>query len=288
MEFRLLGPLEVVRDDGPLPLGGPKPRALLALLLLHANETLSRERLIDELWGEKPPATATKALQVYVSQLRKMLEPEQPLETSPAGYRLRLEGPELDLRRFEMLASEGRAALAGGDPAEAARLLGDALSLWRGRPLADLQYEPFAQAEIARLEELRLTAVEERIEAELRLGRHAELTGELEALVAEHPLREHPRGQLMLALYRSGRQAEALEAYQDARRSSSRSSGSNRAASCASSSRRSCARIPRSTSRRLPRSPAPRIGARSWGVNRSSRSCSGAWIARLPVEAASA
>jgi len=218
MEFRLLGPLEVVRDDGPLPLGGPKPRALLALLLLHSNETLSRERLIDELWGERPPATATKALQVYVSQLRKLLEPEQPLESSPAGYRLRLEGPELDLRRFETLASEGRAALAGGDPAGAARLLADALSLWRGRPLADLQYEPFAQAEIARLEELRLTAVEERIEAELRLGRHAELTGQLEALVAEHPLREHPRGQLMLALYRSGRQAEALEAYQDARR----------------------------------------------------------------------
>jgi len=218
MEFRLLGPLEVVRDDGPLPLGGPKPRALLALLLLHANETLSRERLIDELWGEKPPATAAKALQVYVSQLRKLLEPEQPLETTPSGYRIRVDGPELDLRRFETLVSDGRAALAAGDPAEAASLLADALSLWRGRPLADLAYEPFAQAEIARLEELRLAAVEERVEAELRLGRHAELTGELEALVAEHPLREHLRRQLMLALYRSGRQAEALEAYHDARR----------------------------------------------------------------------
>src|SRR5947207_8915789 len=144
MDFRLLGPLELVRDDGPLPLGGPKPRALLALLLLHANETLPRERLIDELWGERPPATATKALQVYVSQLRKLLEPEQPLETTPSGYRLRVAPGELDLHRFETLVADARTALAEGAPAEAASLLDEALSLWQGPPLADLAYEPFA------------------------------------------------------------------------------------------------------------------------------------------------
>jgi DNA-binding SARP family transcriptional activator len=218
MEFRLLGPLEVVGNNGPLPLRGAKQRALLALLLLHANETLPRDRLIDELWGESPPATAPKALQVYVSQLRKLLEPRRVLETTPTGYLLRLAPGQLDLDRFDSLRIDGRAALADCDAAEAARLFAEALSLWRGPALADLAYEPFAQTEIARLEDLRLAALEGRIEAELRLGRHAELTGELEALAAEHPLREHLRGLLMLALYRAGRQAEALEAYQDARR----------------------------------------------------------------------
>src|SRR6266516_3888984 len=218
MEFRLLGPLEVRRDDGPLPVRGPKQRALLVLLLLHANETLSRERLIDELWGERPPATAPKALQVYVSQLRKLLEPDRPLETTATGYMLRLEPGQLDLHRFETLLAEGRSALGAGAPGQAANLLAEALSLWRGPALADLAYEPFAQTEIARLEELHLAAIEERIEAELQLGHHAELTGQLEPLVTEHPLREHLRSQLMRALYRSGRQAEALEAYHTGRR----------------------------------------------------------------------
>src|SRR5205809_4312443 len=217
MDFRLLGPREVLREGGPLRVGGPKQRALLALLLLHANEALSRERLIDGLWGERPPATAAKALQVYVSQLRKLLEPERPLETTASGYLFRLEPGQLDLQRFETLVAEGRTALACGASGEAARVLAEALALWRGPALADLAYEPFAQADIARLEDLRLSALEERIEAELELSRHAELTGELEALVAEHPLRERLRGQLMLALYRSGRQAEALEGYQKAR-----------------------------------------------------------------------
>jgi DNA-binding SARP family transcriptional activator len=218
LEFRLLGPLEVGRADGPVPVRGPKQRALLALLLLHANEAVSRERLIDQLWGEHPPATAPKALQVYVSQLRKLLEPERLLETTSNGYVLRLEPGRLDLDRFETLLAEGRSALEGGAPRQAANLLAEALSLWRGPPLADLAYEPFAQTEIARLEELRLAATEEQIEAELRLGHHTEITGELEALVTEHPLREHLRTQLMRALYRSGRQAEALETYQEGRR----------------------------------------------------------------------
>ncbi|MDP9232678.1 MAG: AAA family ATPase [Actinomycetota bacterium] len=224
MEFRLLGPVEVCGDNGPLPVRGAKQRALLTLLLLHANEVLSRDRLIDELWGERPPATAAKALQVYVSQLRKLLEPERRagepgklLESRGPGYVIRLEPGQLDLQRFEALLGEGRRALGAGDPGEAARLLGEALSQWRGPALADVAYEPFAQAAVARLEELRLSALEERIEAELRLGAHAALVGELEALVREHPLREHLRGRLILALYRSGRQAEALEAYQQGR-----------------------------------------------------------------------
>ena len=226
MEFRILGPVEARHDDGHrLPVRGAKQRALLALLLLHANEAVSSERLVDELWGERPPATAAKALHVYVSQLRKLLEPERAagapsrlLESSASGYRLRIEPDQLDLHRFENLLARGRRALAGTNPGEAARLLGEALALWRGAALADLPYEPFAQAEIARLDELRLAAIEERIEAELQLGRHAELIAELEALVSEHPLRERLRARLMLALYRSGRQVEALEAYQQARR----------------------------------------------------------------------
>jgi DNA-binding SARP family transcriptional activator len=225
IEFRVLGPLEVRRDDRQIPLGGPKQRALLALLLLQANEALSAERLIDRLWGERPPATAAKALQVYVSQLRKLLEPERTsgspgrlLVSTASGYTLRLEDEQLDLRRFLRLRKQGQQALTERRAAEAARLLGDALALWRGAALADVADEPFAQLEAARLEGLRLAALEERIEADLQLGRHAELVGELEALVAEHPLRESFRGRLMLALYRSGRQAEALEAYQRMRR----------------------------------------------------------------------
>jgi predicted ATPase/DNA-binding SARP family transcriptional activator len=216
IEYRVLGPLEVVGDDGPLPLGGAKQRALLALLLLGANRVVSRERLIDELRGDEPPATAVTSLQVYVSRLRKLL-PSGALVTRPPGYLLEIEPDDLDLRRFERLLAQGHEVLAEDDAERAAIVLHQALELWRGPALAEFAHEPFAQAEIARLEDLRLGAVEERIEANLALGRHAHVIGELEALIAEHPHRERLRGQLMLAFYRSGRQAEALEAYRDAR-----------------------------------------------------------------------
>ena len=220
MEFRILGPLEV-RDQGrPLPLTAAKQRALLAILLVHAGEVVSKDRLIDELWGAQPPASAANALQVYVTQLRRILEPERKprapsavLPASAGGYLIRVGAGELDAQRFERQSTAAVAAREAGDPGGAAEGLRRALEIWRGPALADFTYEPFAQAEIARLEELRLIAVEERIEADLALGRHAALVGELEALVETHPLRERLRGQLMLALYRSGRQAEAVEAY---------------------------------------------------------------------------
>jgi DNA-binding SARP family transcriptional activator len=218
MEYRILGPLEISDDGRELELGSGKQRALLAILLLHANEIVSPDRLIDELWGEQPPATAAKTLQVHVSRLRKTLGPEAGLRHRAGGYVLDLRPGELDLERFERLAEEGRRALADDDAGRAQGLLREALSLWRGPPLAEFAFESFAQRQIARLEELRLAALEQRMEADLVRGRHAELVGELEALVAEHPLRERLRSQLMLALYRSGRQAEALEAYQEARR----------------------------------------------------------------------
>jgi DNA-binding SARP family transcriptional activator len=220
LEFRLLGPLEVVDGDRSVVLGGAKQRALLAALLLRPNEVVSTDRLIDEVWGGDAPPTAAKVLHVYVSQLRKALDPEggrRVIVTRPPGYTIQLAAGELDVQRFERLHREGRAALENGRPEDAARLLGEALALWRGPALGDLVYEPFAQAAIARLEELRVVALEERIEADLARGRDAELVAELETLVGQHPLRERLRGQLMLALYRSGRQAEALEAYQRAR-----------------------------------------------------------------------
>jgi DNA-binding SARP family transcriptional activator len=225
MEFRVLGTLEVRRDGQQLSLRGGKQRALLALLLLHANEALSADYIIDGLWGERPPTTAAKALQVYVSRLRTLFDPgratgsrEGMLVTTASGYLLRLEDEQLDLERFTRLHRQGQRALADNRPAEAARFLRDALGLWRGPALVDVANEPFAQDEAARLEAMRLAALEERIEADLRLGRHSDVVGELQALLAEHPLRESLRARLMLALYRSGRQAEALEAYQQARR----------------------------------------------------------------------
>jgi len=214
MEFRILGPVEVVADGGRLvPLAAAKQRALLAILILSANEPVASDRLIEELWGGRPPASARKVLQTYVSKLRRALG-NDALLTQPAGYALQVEPGALDLHRFEHLVAEARES----DAPEAARKLREALALWRGRALADFAYEPFAQREIARLEELRLAALEGRIDADLALGLHAELVGELEALTAEHTLREHLRRQLMLALYRSGRQAEALAVYRDARR----------------------------------------------------------------------
>jgi YVTN family beta-propeller protein len=217
VEFRILGPLEVEDDGRVLPLGGSKQRALLALLLLHANQVVSRDRLIDEVWGDRAPKTAAAALQGYVSGLRKALGARRILTRAP-GYLLQVEPNDLDLGSFDRLARAGREALANGDAERASQMFAEALALWRGPPLADLDVAPFAYAERLRLEESRLTAIEERIEAELALGRHAAVVAELEALVAGHPLREKLRGQLMLALYRSGRQAEALQVYQEARR----------------------------------------------------------------------
>ena len=213
MDFRVLGPLEVGGDKGSVELGGVKQRSLLAMLLLHAGEVVSTDRLVDALWGASPPLRSGKSIQVYVSRLRKTLADDR-LVTRPPGYVLYLEPTEFDLIRFEQLVADAR----GAPPQTASAKLREALALWRGPPLADLAYEQFAQAEIARLEEMRLAVVEQRVEADLALGRHADLVGELETLVGGHPLRERFRYQLMLALYRSDRQADALEAYQAARR----------------------------------------------------------------------
>jgi DNA-binding SARP family transcriptional activator len=209
----VLGPLEVLEDGSPLPLGGPRQRALLALLLLRANRVVSSDTLLEELWAEEQPLAGRAALRVRVSQLRKALGAEIVLTRAP-GYVLVAEREQVDLHRFERLVAESRTE----PPERAAERLREALALWRGDPLAELAYESFAQPEIGRLEELRLAALELRIDADLELGRHAALVPELESAVAESPLRERLRAQLMLALYRSGRQADALEAYREARR----------------------------------------------------------------------
>ena len=217
MEFRLLGPLDVRLGDRPVAIGGRKQRQLLAILLVNANSVVSTDRLIDELWAESPPETAATALQVYVSKLRKVL-PSETLLTRPPGYVLEVDPESIDVRRFEHLVREASAALARGDAGGGAAMLHESLRLWRGSALAEFAFDAFAQPEITRLEELRLVAVEERIEADLALGRHAEVVGELEALLGQHPFRERLRAQLVLALYRCGRQAEALKAFQGARR----------------------------------------------------------------------
>src|SRR6266540_6048169 len=230
MHFRILGPLEVEDGSQRLQLGGHQQRALLALLLLRANEVVPVDEIIEDLWGAEPPASATKSVHALISKLRRILERDGAdnangetgengvLFTRPHGYVLTVADGELDLHRFRSLMEEGRGALAAGRPAEAAARLREALALWRGPPLAEFAYDAFAQVEIARLEEIRLSGIEERIEADLALGLHRDLIPELEALVAKNPLRERLRGQLMLALYRSGRQAQALDAYQRARR----------------------------------------------------------------------
>ena len=221
LEFRLLGPLTVTVDGTPIAVGGPKQRALLALLLLSANRVVPRERLIDELFVDQSVNSADHALRNHVSRLRKVLAPasgdEARLSARARGYLLRVEPGELDLERFELLVAEGREALAAGDAGTAARLLRDAEALWHGRPLADLELERLAGIEAERLEELRLAAVEERIDAELALGRHLPLVAELDGLGAEHPFRERFRAQLMVALYRCGRQAAGLEVYRQTR-----------------------------------------------------------------------
>jgi DNA-binding SARP family transcriptional activator len=203
LEFRILGPLEVVGEHGPVRLGGPKQRATLAILLLNVNRVVSVDRLADDLYSGAAPVTAVTQVQRQISELRKALGAESLIETRSPGYVIRLQPDQLDLHRFERLAEEA----ARGEPRLAVELLREALDLWRGGPLADLAYEPFARTATERLEEIRLAALEQRIEAELALARHAEVIPELEQLVAEHPFRERFRGQLMLALYRSGRQA---------------------------------------------------------------------------------
>ncbi len=225
MDFRLLGRLEVWDGSRPVALGGPKQKSVLVALLLRHGEVVSSDRLMDDVWGERASGGTAKTLQVYVWQLRRALEPGRlpgspphVLVTQSPGYVLRIDDEQLDAERFERLAESGRAALEGGEPDRALGLLDDGLALWRGAALADFAYEAFAAPAIARLEELRLAAVEDRIDAEVALGGHRHAVAELEALVARHPLRERLHRQLALALYRSDRQADALSACRDARR----------------------------------------------------------------------
>jgi DNA-binding SARP family transcriptional activator len=212
LQFRILGPFEVSDETGHVALGGPKQRGLLAILVLEAGRVVPTDRLIDLLWGEQAPRTATASLQNGVGRLRRALGPDV-LQTRPPGYLLRVEPDQIDARRFERALVDARRL-----PAEERRdRLDAALELWRGPALAEFAFDDFAQAETRRLEELRLVAHGERIDADLELGRHGDVIGELEGLIRDHPLRETFRRQLMLALYRAGRQAEALDVYQDAR-----------------------------------------------------------------------
>ncbi len=221
VRFNILGPVEVLDGERSVELGRPKQRAVLAALLVHVNQVVVLDRLIAELWGEQPPAQATASLQAYVSNLRRVLEPGRPARTPPrvlvtgaAGYRLVVAAADLDAARFAALAEQGDRLLEAGRPAAAAEVLAEALGLWRGPALADVADEPFAQAERQRLEELRVVALESRLAADLALGRHATAVPELGELVGRYPFRERLHGLLMLALYRSGRQAEALQVYQ--------------------------------------------------------------------------
>jgi YVTN family beta-propeller protein len=225
MRFRVLGPLEVEAADGPVVLGGPKERLLLALLLTRPNQVVPVETLVGGLWGELPPPTAAKTLQSHVKRLRRALEPGRArgaagevLVTREPGYLLRVAPGALDAARFEELTAQARRALGEGQADAAASLLREALGLWRGRAFEEFLDTDVGAAESDRLAELRLVALEDRIEAELRLGRHRELVAELEVLVRDQPLRERLWAQLLLALYRSGRQADALLAYQRARK----------------------------------------------------------------------
>jgi DNA-binding SARP family transcriptional activator/ABC-type sugar transport system substrate-binding protein len=220
VEFRILGPLEVVEDGNPVALGTLKERLVLGVLLLHANEFVSRERLIDDLWGEAPPPTAHKAVNVYVSKLRKALSVagSDPITTASGGYRLNVEAERLDSSRMRVLVAEAQELVAKGELEIAAERFQEVLTLWRGPTLAGLQLESRGRDEVAALDELRLTALMDRIDCDLALGRHEQVLGELGVLVSEHPLRERLRAQQMLALYRADRQADALEAYAEARR----------------------------------------------------------------------
>jgi WD40 repeat protein/DNA-binding SARP family transcriptional activator len=220
VEYRILGPLQVLVPGREIALGGPRQRSLLAVLTLHPNEVVSRERLIDEIWGESPPASAARALNVHVSQLRKVLRATgaDPIATHSSGYALEVEAEEIDATRFRRLVAEAQAHVDAGELEEAALGFTEALALWRGPVLAGVGLESFGRNEAEQLDELRMAAVMDRIDCRLALGRHEGLVGELEVLVAQQPLRERLRRQQMLALYRSGRQADALRAYRDARR----------------------------------------------------------------------
>jgi YVTN family beta-propeller protein len=217
MEFRILGPVEVWKDGRPVSFGRGKQRAVLALLVLDANRIVSSDRLIDQLWNGQPPATAATALQGHISGLRKALGPDV-IATRRPGYVLEIEPEQVDLGRFERLRDEARSALEHGDPDASSEKLRGALELWHGEAFADISSEPSIQAEAARLEDLRVATLEDRLDADLAAGRSAELVDELQRLVSIHPLRERLWGQLMLSLYRSGRQASALDAYRRARR----------------------------------------------------------------------
>jgi DNA-binding SARP family transcriptional activator len=272
MDYRILGPLEAFEGERRLSLGGSRQRAVLALLLLHRNQALGSDVIIDELWGEEPPPTAAKVLQNCVSALRKELPGgAETLRTVGAAYELRLEADELDRDRFERLCSEAHVALETGEHAEAAELLQRALALWRGSPLSDFAYERFAQDEITRLEEQHAAAIEDRIDADLALGRHAEVVPELEALVSRHPLRERARGQLMVALYRSGRQAEALEAYRTGRRTLLAELGIEPSRALQDLERAILAHDPALESSPAPRRPRPRAHAARGRARRCPR-----------------
>src|SRR5438874_4054944 len=220
MEFRILGPLEVVEDGETVALGTLKERLVLGVLLLHANEFVSRERLIDDLWGEAPPPTARKAVNVYISKLRKALsrDGDDPIATASGGYWLRVDPDAVDGSRVQLLLASAREDVSRGELESAAERFQEALSLWRGPTLAGLQLESRGRDEVAQLDELRLAALMERIDCDIALARHEQALGELNVLVREHPLRERLRAQQMLALYRADRQAEALDAYAEARR----------------------------------------------------------------------
>jgi DNA-binding SARP family transcriptional activator len=243
-EIRVLGPLEIVAERGAVALPALKERKLLAALVLDPGKTRSTDALVEALWGATPPRSAAKLLQVYVSKLRKALPPSARIRTQESGYALELADGALDAARFERLLAEGRDAARAGNPVLAASLLRRALSLWRGQAYGDLAYEEFARIEAERLEELRLVALEELIEAELELGHHLELLPELRSLASANPLREHLQAQLMLALYRGGRQSEALDVFGT---TCARISGSSRALSCAT-----CSDASSSTTRRSP------------------------------------
>ncbi len=215
MEFRLLGPLEVVEQGQVVPLARTKERAVLALLLLRPNELVSCDRLVDELWGESAPPTARHTLEAYISRLRVTLRDggSELIESRAGGYVIRVGPEQLDAVRFQLLLEEGQRALEHGEAGDAEEKLVEALALWRGDVLSDLAFERLPAAEVARLEELRLVAIESHVEAALALGRDGVLVAELRALVSRYPLRERLRAQLMLALYLRGRQAEAVEVY---------------------------------------------------------------------------
>lgn len=226
MKFRVLGSFEVVAGDRLLALGGFKQRAVLAILVLSPGRAVCADRLVEELWGGDPPRSAIGSLQAYVSNLRRVLEPDRParepariLRSDSAGYTLDVELDDIDAQRFERLAAEGHALVRSAQPEAAARTLREALNLWRGPALAEFRDEPFARLEAARLEELRANALDARVDADLALGGHDAVIPELQRLIADDPLRERLWARLILALYRSGRQAEALAAYRECRRS---------------------------------------------------------------------